>query len=279
MKLEPSEPYIIAEIGSNCFKFPSQEENFQLAREQIAVARACGAHAVKFQLFTYEELYGIPAPEKYKRTYEMPREWVPRLKELCDNYKIDFMCSAFSHEGFKFVDKFVSTHKIASPEAPDKDLVDTVQSLSGDIVISNGCLTYDEQYRLVGSDTWDDNDVLLECVSNYPANISEYNFTGISDIAQTFKINWGLSDHTRGSTLSVIARQCGAVVFEKHVDLAAIAASVTPDTCVSMGRTEFEGYCRTLRLLKPTRQSYDTLKKKSASLYGRQASGYRPLLS
>lgn len=267
--------YIIAEIGSNCLKYKSEEKNLQLAKEQIAAAKACGADAAKFQLFTYQELYGLSAPEDYKERYELPKHWIPTLKEFCQKFKIDFMCSAFSVYGYKFIDEHVNTHKIASPEAASKNLVSAVQSMGNPIFISNGCLTYEEQCELAGADSWGADDIMLECVSNYPASIYDYDFSRITQLARDYRLHWGLSDHTTGSAVAMQARSLGARVFEKHVDLAAISAPNTPDTCVSMERREFESYCSKLKSYKP--YQYDRRKRTSKELYGRDASGFRPL--
>jgi len=267
--------YIIAEVGSNCLKYRTLEKNLALSKEQIVSAKACGADAVKFQFFKYEELYGLSAPKDYDRKFELPYEMIPKLKEYCDHYRIDFLCSAFSTSGFKKLDEYVGMHKIASPEAKCPGIVAAVQALGNPIIISNGCLTFEEQYELVGSDAWGADDVMLECVSSYPASAWDYDFSKIMEIARTFNITWGISDHTTGHLAAYTARKCGATYFEKHVDLAAISAPSTPDTCVSADRYIFEEYCGRIREIKAS--DYDKSKKAASKLYGRDKSWYRPL--
>lgn len=267
--------YIIAEIGSNCLKFSSEESNLQLAKDQIAVAKACGADAVKFQLFTYRELYGLSAPNDYDKRYELPKYWIPLLKDYCKKIKIDFMCSAFSIDGYKYLEPHVNTHKIASPEACNKNFVTAVQGLGNPVIISNGCMLFDEQWEMVGQDSWGADDVLLECVSDYPASIYSHDFSKITKIARDYNIRWGLSDHTAGYITAMQARALGATVFEKHVDLAAVAGPKTPDTCVSMDSVSFGEYSSMLKDFKPS--GYDKRKRKAKELYGREASGFRPL--
>ena len=67
-------------------------------------------------MFTVKELYrpSYPGPES---TYALPREWVKLLADHCGRLGIDFMCSAFSVDGYKFIDPFVKMHKVTSPEA------------------------------------------------------------------------------------------------------------------------------------------------------------------
>ena len=258
-------PYIIAEIGSNwtclldCMK-------------QIEAAKACGADAVKFQLFTYRELYGISGDMKG----ELPAEWVPVLAGHSEEHDIDFMCSAFSIDGFKFVDDYVVYQKIASPEACSQKIRDAVFEMGSSIIISNGCLSYEEQVQIVDSPEWGADDVMLECTSDYPAESSAYQLSRILELAEDYDVRWGLSDHTTSSDLALLARGLGAEVFEKHVDLIDVhKKQETADTCVSAGFEEFKHYVTLLKSYKYI--DYDKRKAKAKRLFGRTSSGYRPL--
>lgn len=254
-------PYIIAEIGSNwrdlndCFT-------------QIKKAKECGADAVKFQLFTFEELYGVQGQLKY----ELLRDWIEPLSVYSKKVGIDFMCSAFSEDGFEFVDPYVNIHKIASPEACCDNIREKVFSLSNQIFMSNGCLTIDEQIEIIDGPHWGADDVLMECVSQYPAHSFDYDFSHVVNLSNDYSFLWGLSDHTRGLFTAIVARQLGACVFEKHVDFVGIPQ--TPDSCVSVDPQEFKDYVKEIKAIKDT---YDKDKRKAKEKYGRTISGYRPL--
>lgn len=258
-------PYVIAEIGSNwtclfdCLK-------------QIKAAKECGADAVKFQLYTYKELYGVSGD----MAGELPAEWVPTLSVECENQGIDFMCSAFSIDGFKYLDPYVSYQKIASPEACSSKMLDAVFELGSSVIISNGCLTYEDQVRIIDGFEWGADDVLLECVSSYPAGSSDYNLSRIVELADEYDIRWGLSDHTRSENLAMVAVGLGAEVFEKHVDLIGVYEKKhTADTCVSANFEEFKHYVSLIKSYKHI--DYDRGKIQARNLYGRMYSGYRPL--
>jgi N,N'-diacetyllegionaminate synthase len=263
--------YIIAEIGSNWKKFENAEQNFNLACDQIDVAKISGADAVKFQLFTQKELYG---KEIEKSGYELPKSWIPRLHEHCKKRKIDFMCSAFSVAGFKYVNEHVNIHKIASPEACYRPLIQAVQAMANSIIISNGCLTFEEQEEVVKSELWGADDVLMECVSNYPASPLDYNFSACVLLAKKHRILWGISDHTLSNYAALHAKRLGATYFEKHVDFVKTSYKKTPDSCVSIDRYDFEKYVQMLR--KSQDVVYDERKKNSKNKYGRKSTGFRP---
>ena len=110
-----SEPYIIAEIGSNWI-------SLQGCIDSIWQAKECGADAVKFQMFTHEELYGVPGDD----TFDLPRGFISELAQHCKAIDIDFMCTAFTADGVKFIDPFVKMHKVASSSASNEDLTDCV---------------------------------------------------------------------------------------------------------------------------------------------------------
>src|SRR4051812_6277483 len=89
--------FFIAEIGINHY------QDFDMAKRLIDAAADAGCSAAKFQTFTAKALY---VDRKFSGTYrlmgrdipiydlhvglEMPREWIPRLKDYCDKKKIEF---------------------------------------------------------------------------------------------------------------------------------------------------------------------------------------------
>lgn len=254
--------YIIAEIGSNIFKFPDNPKaNLNVAYEQIEKAKECQADAVKFQLYTSKELYGETVEEVDK--FAMPPNWIPKLSRVCDMQNIDFLCTAFSPEGYRLVDPYVLKHKVASPEACDPNLrawlmLNTLKP----IIWSNGCKDI----------SWAaEKDIVLNCASAYPATIDMYS-------VQAPHKTWGISDHTFSSDVAYLAAMQGGTYFEKHVDLCP-GGSPTPDTEVSIGRADFSKYIA--RLHNTEMNTAETQRSLSAKLYGRKiGSGmeyYRPI--
>src|SRR5947209_5123333 len=80
--------YVIAEAGAN------HNRDLGIARELIEVAAAAGADAVKFQVYSGESLYSSKTPrfeylsddrpiQQVLTEASLPREWIPRLAELC----------------------------------------------------------------------------------------------------------------------------------------------------------------------------------------------------
>lgn len=263
------DPYIVAEIGSNCFKYNCPVSNLECAINQIEAAHSSGADAVKFQLFTSAEIWGPGCEEKsfaqVQDKYALPREWLSDLSTKCLKHGIDFLCSAFSIKGFRAVSPFVKMHKLASPEMRADDIRLHLAAQRKPVIYSLGCppvggLTLSTFN--VGA-----NDIMLECVSDYPADPCHYDLIQTRHLADMVRCRWGISDHTETRWLAVYARSLGASVFEKHVDFLP-DGSVTPDTNVSCTQGEFRRYVSEIRNQKIV--DHDRLKKGPAGRFGRR---------
>ncbi len=58
--------------------------------------------------------------------------------------------------------------------------------------------------------------IILHCVSNYPADVSDSNLLAIKTMADEFSVPIGWSDHTVGNVASVLSVALGATVLERH---------------------------------------------------------------
>ena len=90
------------------------------------------------------------------------------------------------------------------------------------------------------------NDIaLLKCTSSYPAPIEEANMIMVKDLAERYKVISGLSDHTMGSTVPVVATCFGAKIIEKHFILDKSIGG--PDASFSMDEKEFTDMVKAVR--------------------------------
>jgi pseudaminic acid synthase len=89
------------------------------------------------------------------------------------------------------------------------------------------------------------NIALLKCTSSYPAPIEEANISMIPDFKERFNVVSGLSDHTLGSTVPVVATTLGAKIIEKHFILDRAIGG--PDASFSMNENEFAEMVKAVR--------------------------------
>lgn len=255
---------IIAEIGSNWRKFDSELKNWDVAKYQIETAKEFGATGVKFQFFTAQELFGPQVIgtrfERDINQYALPQDWLPKLKAKCDEVEIEFLCSAFSLDGFKVVDNFVETHKLASPERTDPNLVAWLETQDKPFYYSDGC-----------GGTHLGKGIPMACVSQYPAHFLNYElYSG--------QVEWGLSDHTPDDVLVIMALRQGATHFEKHVDFCPNDGDKTPDSGVSVDGHGWTSWVKAILGYDGDRRQ--SLKDLNLAKYGRRETidGYfRPI--
>lgn len=233
-------PFIIGDVGSNWCISSNPEDNLIMAKRHIFDGSRAGLNAVKFQLFTDKELYGFEGPNKYS----LPREWIPELAAYATHCGVEFMCTAFSPEGYRFIDPFVNIHKVASCEMKHVEILDTLATdtlalLQKPILVSTGGAHHEEfetvERHLDGCD-W----AFLECVAHYPAEPSNYNLSVLKNPRFV-----GISDHTRTDIVALASLGLGARVFEKHFK--SLYGILTPDASVSLGPTEMADYVNSLR--------------------------------
>lgn len=223
-----AKPYIIAEVGSNW-----ECQNDLLG--SVIAAKEAGADAVKFQLFSAYDLYGPDAgitsgvaAAEYSKSYLEP--YLPYLALHCGCVGIDFMCSAFSIEGYRRVDPFVKYHKIASSEFNHVPLVREVVKMGKPILASTGGQdgsTIQDIHRECFSVPL----ILMQCQASYPS----WNFTAHEGLVGPV----ALSDHTLGIYYPVMVQQSiGLKVLEKHFKLDHITD--TPDAPHSITPAQFK---------------------------------------
>lgn len=224
--------YIIAEIGSN---FVDKED----AIESIRLAKAAGADAVKYQLYTHESLYGFKGNSKGT----LPASWLIDLKVAAEDRGIDFLCTAFSPEEYDIVDRWVDMHKIASAESTHVRILQKVNSLGKPVMMSTGA-KYPHEIEQALKYLKDVPVILCYCAASYPAK--DIDLERINVYRKQFKTLVGYSDHSIDiRTIPATAtRYYNACVLEKHVSF--IDAD-TPDKPHSLNYNEFATMVKAVR--------------------------------
>lgn len=214
---------VIAEIGSN---WKTHED----CRKSIQMAKLCGADIVKFQSFTAKDLHGV----------ESSRELSPALtclKDIADEFDIEFMCTAFSCEGYSFINPLVRRHKVASAEITAIDLLETVNSFKKPVLLSTGGATLAEIETAVAK-LKDCPVTILYCVTDYPARIVDFRHLEILKEHFGGGYSYGYSDHSSDVlNIPILARKHGSVILEKHVNFT--DHTDTPDAPHSLNTEEF----------------------------------------
>jgi sialic acid synthase SpsE len=228
MKLKKNSTYFIAEISSN------HNCNLKRCYKLINEAKKAGFDAVKFQLFKIDELFTEPILKKKKflnkrKKWELPIEYIPKIKEHCLKKKIDFACTPFYLDAVDELREYVDFFKIASYELLWDDLFDKCISTNKKIIFSTGMASQKEiLYRLyfLKKKKYYNFDI-LHCVSTYPAKIKDLNLKTIPFIRGLLKkykisknIRVGWSDHSvNEAAIYKSIFEYNSQVIEMHIDL------------------------------------------------------------
>ncbi|WP_343588621.1 pseudaminic acid synthase [Flavobacterium sp.] len=250
--------FIIAELSAN------HNGSIKNAIDTIRAAKRAGADCIKFQTFTADTITLDSKKEDFKITqgtlwdgrylYELyqeaytPWEWHEELFRVAKEEGLICFSSPFDKTAVDFLENLnVPAYKIASFEITDIPLIEYTASKGKPIIISTGIAEQaDIELALDACRRVGNNDIaLLKCTSSYPAPIEEANMCMIKDLSERYKVISGLSDHTMGTTVPIVATALGGKIIEKHFILDRSIGG--PDASFSMNEEEFTAMVKAVR--------------------------------
>jgi len=257
-KIDQNSPvFIIAELSAN------HNGNIEIALESIKAAKRAGADCIKLQTYTADTITidsnkddflikgtiwnGKNLYELYKQAYT-PWEWHSKLFEEANKQGLVCFSSPFDKTAVDFLETLnVPAYKIASFEITDIPLIEYVASKNKPIIISTGIANIEDIELAINAckRMGNSNIALLKCTSSYPAPIEEANMCMVKDLAERFNVISGLSDHTMGSIVPIVATALGAKIIEKHFIIDRSIGG--PDASFSMNEQEFSEMVKEIR--------------------------------
>lgn len=270
--------FIIAELSAN------HNGSLEVALETIKAAKRAGADAVKLQTYTADTITidcdkpdfmvkggtiwdGNSLYELYQEAYT-PWEWHEQLFNCAREEGLVCFSSPFDKTAVDFLEGLnTPAYKIASFEITDIPLIEYAASKGKPMIISTGIATLEDiELALDACRRMGNHDIaLLKCTSSYPAPIEEANMAMVRDFKERFGVIPGLSDHTMGSTVPVVATCFGAKIIEKHFILDRSIGG--PDASFSMNEAEFA------QMVKAVREAEKAIGKVDYALTDKQVKG------
>jgi pseudaminic acid synthase len=255
---ESSKVFIIAELSAN------HNGSIEIAIETIKAAKRAGADCIKLQTYKADTITidskrndflinsgsiwdGRNLYDLYQEAYT-PWEWHFKLFDVAKDEGLVCFSSPFDASAVELLESLNSpAYKIASFEITDIPLIELVASKGKPIIISTGIATLEDiQLAIEACHRMGNHDIaLLKCTSSYPAPIEEANMMMIKDFSTRFGVIAGLSDHTMGSTVPIVATCMGAKIIEKHFILNHSIGG--PDASFSMDEVEFTNMVKSIR--------------------------------
>jgi sialic acid synthase SpsE len=237
--------FVIAEVGQN------HNGDLAIARDLIDNIAFHKADAVKFckrhiPSEMVKALYDQPyiGPQSFGETYGKHREALElspddyrQLKAYAEGKGVIFFATACDIQSVCDLEEIgVTLYKVASRDLTNIPLLDFMARTGKPVILSCGMNSMDEIKDAVEAIRKHHNRlVLLQCTSSYPTPPEDVNIRAMHFLRREFDVLTGMSDHTVGIMVPVVAAALGAVVVEKHVTLARYmkgtdhACSLEPD--------------------------------------------------
>jgi sialic acid synthase SpsE len=210
--------FIIAELSNNF------SGDLRKAQEMIRAAEKCGCDAVKFQLYSKEDL----GDEFSNANFCVPPDWLTILFDTAARAGIPLFASVFGLWAVKALRSFAPfAYKVASPESTrlkDQTYVDIAHAIHNEYAKLFASSGLADMYWVTHTL---EPDLLFYCKHGYPSKI------GAPERKLINQMRCGFSDHSVGinATLAMIA--AGATHIEKHFmlddDCVDAAFSIGPD--------------------------------------------------
>ena len=269
---------MVAEISANHGK------NIDIVRKSMDKAKEIGCDAVKIQTYRPDTITmkcdneyfqinngtiwdGTTLYDLYNDAF-LPWEWHRELFDYAKEIGITLFSTPFDFTAVDLLEECGNPiYKIASFEINDIPLISYAASKGKPMILSTGIATEEEIGEAVEACRKAGNEqiCILKCTSQYPARIEDANLLTMLDMGEKFQCGIGLSDHTIGDQVAVVAASMGATVIEKHFILDREIGG--PDASFSMEPDEFEEMIRKVRTVEAIRGSvtYEISEKKKAS--------------
>ena len=220
--------FSIAEMGSNF------DGNLSRAKLLIDLAKQSGADAVKFQTFTADKLVSDEGFQKLKIGYqanwdesvvdvykkaEFPREWHKEIADYVREQEMIFFSAPYDKEGVDLLEEInVPLYKIGSGDLGNLQLIRYVAEKGKPIIVATGAseiAEIDTAMRTI-KETGNNQIILLQCVTNYPASFDNVNVNVINLFRERYDVLTGYSDHTPGHMVALATVARGGCMIEKH---------------------------------------------------------------
>ncbi|MEI6002634.1 N-acetylneuraminate synthase family protein [Paraburkholderia bengalensis] len=231
--------------GQPCFityEAGPTHDSFASAKRLVKLAADAGADAVKFQIFDPDRLvadkkltfsYEVLVDRKTGQTekieeslYEILRrrclaesEW-RELKAFCDELGVAFFSTVSFEEDVRLLESLgCASIKIASADVNHFPLLRLAARTGMCLQLDTGNASLGEVEAAVDviRSEGNENIIIHQCPSGYPARLSSINLNVIPTLKRMFPYPVAFSDHTPGWDMDVAALALGANLLEKTI--------------------------------------------------------------
>ena len=212
---------IIAEIAN------VHEGNIEKLLQLVKESKKSNAHAVKFQIFSAEELATSNHKnfELYKKLQFTNTEW-QKIGRITKKNGLKIFADVFGLKSAKIAAKIkVDGYKIHSSDISNKKLIEFLRKQKKTILVSSAGSKLIEIEKIVSIfQESNQHIILLHGFQGYPTKIEELNLKRLLTLKERFGVEIGIMDHVSGNSefaliAPLLAVSMGATIVEKHITL------------------------------------------------------------
>lgn len=213
-------PYLIAEVGGN------HEGSFDYARKLVEEACNSGAHCVKVQIYTGNNLVSaVEDPDRnlHFKKFELSITQHRQLADICREHSVDYNASIWDIPTLELFDKYLKFYKVGSGDLTAYSILRWMATKGKPILISTGLSNLDDVFHSINyirsiNPLYNHPSMIciLQCTSMYPIPLSEANLSVMHTYRNLFSCESGYSDHTEGDFAIKQAISMDARVIEFH---------------------------------------------------------------
>lgn len=268
--------------GNPCFitfEAGATHDGLETAKRLTSLAAQAGADAVKFQildpdrlvadrkqLFTYEiladrdsgktETISEPLYDILCRRHLSHAQW-RELKKHADAEGVAFFATVGFEEEIELVESMkCDSIKIASADVTHLPLIKRAAKSGISIQLDTGNSTLGEIEQAVDviRAQGNENIIIHQCPSGYPAHLESINLNVIKTLKSMFPYPVAYSDHTPGWEMDIAAIAIGANMVEKTITLDRTIRSV--EHIMSIEPSEMDAFVKSIRDLEIAMGNY-----------------------
>ncbi len=224
------------------FECGPTHNGLESAKRLIEHAASANADAVKFQIFDADrlvaekdltisykvlvdkasgetEVVSEPIYNVLERRSLSRNEW-REVKQHCDDHGLAFFATVGFDEDIDFLQSLgCQSIKIASPDINHLPLLRKAAKADVSIQLDTGRATLGEVERAIDviRENGNNNIIIHNCPSGYPARLESINLRIISTLRSTYSYPIAFSDHTPGWDMDMAAIALGANLVEKTI--------------------------------------------------------------
>lgn len=233
--------FIISDPGAT-WRIPGEpmERSWERMCSLVRATRDAGANAFKPQFYRARLVYPDNSLEyELLRRYEMPEQWLPRLRSMCERLGLEFMCTIYHPDHVDLLYEYVKRWKVSSFEAGHTKLIEAMVATNKPLIVSLGLGQETSPAFQVATE----RTTALHCVSAYPATARQMRLGRIRRLPGIAK---GLSDHSIDDAAAIMSVALGARVIEHHIRADETPVD-NPDYGHSFPPSEFKAYVYAIR--------------------------------